>query len=64
MKTCYIILAAGRGSRMGDETLQVPKGLIPIAGESAVERQIGHCNNLSLRERFIVTGYLSENMKM
>ena len=63
MKTCYIILAAGRGSRMGDETSQVPKGLIPIGGESAVERQIGHCNNLSLRERFIVTGYLAEKYK-
>ena len=35
-----IILAAGRGTRLGHYTKEIPKGLVDINGKSIIERQI------------------------
>ena len=35
-----IILAAGRGKRLGHYTKEIPKPLIDINGKSIIERQI------------------------
>jgi len=42
-----IILAAGRGTRMGTLTSDLPKGMLSIDGRSLIERQIDvlrHCH--------------------
>ena len=35
-----LILAAGRGSRLGKLTDEIPKGLLKINGNSIIQRQI------------------------
>ena len=35
-----IILAAGRGTRLGHYTKEIPKALVDINGKSIIERQI------------------------
>jgi len=35
-----VILAAGRGSRLGDKTKEMPKGFLNIGGETLIERSI------------------------
>ena len=56
-----LILAAGRGSRLGEITKNMPKGLIKINGKSLIERQIEIVNNeLNIDNIYIAVGYKSE----
>lgn len=61
MKRCAIILAAGRGSRMGELTINTPKGLIGPPGETSIERQLKNLRKVDLEEIRIVTGYLGSH---
>ena len=61
MKKCAIILAAGRGSRMGDLTKYKPKGLIGPPGCTTVESQLKNLNKVGVDEIIIVTGYLAKD---
>lgn len=63
MNRCAIILAAGRGSRMGDLTATQPKGLIGPEGHTTVESQLNNLSNLGLTEIRIVTGYLATHFE-
>lgn len=58
-----ILLAAGMGTRLRPLTLNTPKPLIKINGESIIERQIKFLNNIGINEIVIVTGYLNEKFK-
>ena len=56
-----LILAAGRGSRLGEITNTKPKGLININGKSLIERQIEIVNKeLNVSNINIAVGYKSE----
>lgn len=55
-----IILAAGRGSRMGDETKDKPKCLTKINGAALIEHQIDALTQAGMEDIAIVTGYKSE----
>lgn len=57
-----IIAAAGRGSRLGALTRYIPKGLLPINGESILARQIRILKSYGITDVAIVTGYRSEKM--
>jgi NDP-sugar pyrophosphorylase family protein len=57
-----VILAAGRGTRMGELTKNTPKSLLQIAGQSILERKLNALPE-SIHEIVIVTGYLSEVIK-
>ena len=58
-----IILAAGRGSRMGALTDAKPKCLLSINGKTLLERQIDALKKAGISEIAIVTGYKSELLR-
>lgn len=57
-----IILAAGRGSRMGSLTEELPKCLVKLAGKSLLEWQVGSMRNGAISEIAVVRGYKAERL--
>ena len=55
-----IILAAGRGIRLGHHTKEIPKGLVDVNGKSIIERQIELFKKNDVTEIIIVRGYKKE----
>lgn len=55
-----VILAAGRGSRMGKETDNRPKCLIELAGKTLLQWQIEALKAGGVQDILVVTGYLHE----
>lgn len=55
-----IILAAGKGSRLGTLTENIPKGMLKLFGKTLIERQIEIYQNCGIEDITIVTGYKSE----
>jgi len=63
-----IILAAGVGSRLGEITKTLPKGLVDVNGQSIIERQISSFRRCGINDIVLVIGdfpekYLFENIK-
>jgi len=58
-----VILAAGRGSRMGVITETLPKPLVPILGRPALQWVVDGLVDAGVRKFVIVTGYLSEQVR-
>lgn len=58
-----VILAAGRGTRMGKITETLPKPLVPVLGKPALHRVIDSLAVNGVRRFAIVTGYLSEQVR-
>ena len=54
-----IILAAGRGSRMGGLTCEQPKCLTPIAGRTLLDWQLAALRAAGIRDIALVRGYLA-----
>ena len=55
-----IILAAGKGSRLGEITKNIPKGMLKLFGKTLIERQIEIYQKCGINDITIVTGYKSE----
>ena len=55
-----IILAAGRGTRLGHHTKEIPKGLVDVNGKSIIERQIELFEKNGITDIVIVRGYKKE----
>ena len=55
-----IILAAGKGSRLGKLTEGIPKGMLKIHDKTLIERQIEIYRNFGIKDITIVTGYKNE----
>jgi len=55
-----IILAAGRGSRMGGLTSDRPKCMTVLGGQTLLDRQLVALAAAGVKERAIVRGYLAE----
>lgn len=55
-----IILAAGRGSRMGDLTDDYPKAMLKLYGKSLIEWQMHAIQQAGITQITIVKGYKSE----
>ena len=55
-----IILAAGKGSRLGTLTDNIPKGMLKLFGKTLIERQIEIYQKCGIDDITIVTGYKSE----
>lgn len=53
-----IILAAGRGSRMGNLTTDHPKGMIPVNGKTLLEWQMEALRKAGIHDIYIVRGYM------
>ena len=58
-----IILAAGRGSRMGNLTRKLPKCMTVLFNKKLIEWQFLSLNHTSISEIGIVTGYLKNTFK-
>lgn len=57
-----IILAAGRGSRMGESTQDIPKGLVKLFGKSLLEQQISKMKEAGIEDIGVIRGYMSEKI--
>lgn len=55
-----LILAAGRGSRLGAMTEAQPKGWVSLGGQTLIERQLATLKAGGIREIAIVTGYRAD----
>lgn len=55
-----VILAAGRGTRMGSITQQVPKPMLPIHGKPMLEHILERLTAAGIEQFFIVVGYRGE----
>ena len=59
-----LILAAGRGSRMGPLGNDLPKCLVPLAGVPLIERQIAALRRGGIDEIGVVRGYRAEAIRL
>jgi dTDP-glucose pyrophosphorylase len=58
-----LILAGGKGTRLGDLTKDVPKPMIKVAGRPILERLILHLVGSGVRQVFLSVNYLSDVIK-
>ncbi|HEY6433200.1 MAG TPA: phosphocholine cytidylyltransferase family protein [Acetobacteraceae bacterium] len=58
-----VILAAGRGSRMGQLTADSPKCLVTLAGKTLLDRQLAALSAGGATELGIVRGYRAEMLR-
>jgi choline kinase len=58
----YIILCAGKGTRMGNLTKNKPKCLIEYRGKTLLDYKIEILNNKKVSEIILVIGYLGEQV--
>ena len=57
-----IILAAGKGTRLRPETVNIPKGMVKLFDKSLLEMQIDIFKKCNINDISIVTGYLAEQI--
>ena len=55
-----VILAAGKGTRMGDLTTELPKPMLPVHGKPILEHILEGLISTGIRDFFIVTGFRAE----
>ncbi|MBI4872999.1 MAG: NTP transferase domain-containing protein [Acidobacteria bacterium] len=55
-----VILAAGRGTRMGALTEDLPKPMLPIRGRPMLERKLDRLREAGFDQAFLVIGYRGE----
>jgi NDP-sugar pyrophosphorylase family protein len=58
-----VVLAAGRGTRMGPLTANVPKPLLALRGRPIIEHILTGLHAAGIREVVVVTGYLAEQIE-
>ena len=58
-----VVLAAGRGARMGPLTANVPKPLLVLRGRPIIEHILTGLHAAGIREAVVVTGYLAEQVE-
>jgi choline kinase len=58
-----MVLAAGAGKRLGPETAELPKTLLPVRGEDTIlDIALGNLAAAGLEEAVVVTGYAAERI--
>ena len=55
-----VILAAGKGTRMGELTSELPKPMLPVQGKPILEHILDGLIQAGIAEFFIVTGFRAE----
>ena len=58
-----VILAAGRGKRMGSITEEVPKPMLPIHGKPMLEHIIERLSQAGVKKFLVVVGYRGDMIK-
>ena len=59
----FIILAAGKGTRLYPLTKKKPKCLIKYQGKSILDHQLENCKKMKIQKVFLVCGYKSGQIK-
>jgi L-glutamine-phosphate cytidylyltransferase len=62
-ETRAVILAAGRGSRMGKHTDNIPKCKTKLQNRSLLDWQLESIEKAGIKQTFVVTGYKREMLK-
>lgn len=62
-ETCAVILAAGLGSRLGPNTKECPKCLVPVSGTPILERMIDTLGRQGITRIVIAVGYLADHIR-
>ena len=62
-ETCALILAAGLGSRLGTNTKEQPKCLVPVAGIPMLQRMLDNLSKHGIRSVVIAVGYLAPQIQ-
>ena len=57
-----IIVAAGRGRRLGPETAAIPKCMVPVAGRAILHWQLDALTHAGVDQVVIVRGYLGDRI--
>jgi len=57
-----VILAGGRGTRLGDLTQNTPKPMVNVAGQPFLYWQLCYLRDHGVREALLLTGYLGEQI--
>jgi dTDP-glucose pyrophosphorylase/CBS domain-containing protein len=55
-----VVMAGGRGTRLGDLTETVPKPMLPVAGRPILERIVLHLVGTGIRRIYLSVNYLAE----
>lgn len=58
-----VVLAAGKGTRMGTLTEKIPKPMLPVRGRPMLEHILGRLSKAGARQFFVVVGYLHETIE-
>ena len=58
-----LILAAGRGSRLGGHSLETPKCLLEVARRPLIEHQLAACAETGIAPVAVVTGYCGDEIR-
>ncbi len=58
-----VLLAAGRGTRMGDLTAATPKPLLPLQGMPILEHILRSMRDAGIERFVVVTGYLADRIE-
>ena len=58
-----VILAGGRGTRLGQLTEYTPKPMLPVAGRPILERLVLHLVGSGIRQVFLSVSYLAEQIR-
>lgn len=58
-----IILAAGRGRRLGDSVTEHPKCLLEIGGRTLLERMLDALDSAGVQDQVVVIGHLGEQIR-
>ena len=58
-----LIIAGGRGSRLGDLTKSLPKPLLEVAGRPVIEWILLHLVSEGVRKVYVSTGFLSQKIE-
>ncbi|HAD96434.1 MAG TPA: hypothetical protein DCG19_03450 [Cryomorphaceae bacterium] len=57
-----VILAGGKGTRLGKLTQDIPKPMIPVAGKPLLEYQVELCRRYHIEEVILLVNHLSESI--
>ena len=58
-----VYLVAGRGSRLGNMTVETPKCLIPINKEPLLTRSLRQISELGVKKVILVVGYINGSIE-
>jgi len=63
MKAVGVILAAGRGMRLGKLTAEMPKGMLEVGGSPLIEKQLDALRSFGINDIYLIVGFAAEKVE-